>query len=122
MAAKKKSGPKKASKGKSGCLKQNGKLKKGFKWAKGRKGYCQPVAAAKKKSGGKKKGGGKKKAAAASSSSAPSVKPMSYDEAMRYIDPVGYKSGKYSRKTLAQEGQEMIGSKAMDGLGRLRRR
>jgi len=118
MAAKKKSGPKKASKGKNGCLKQNGKLKKGFKWAKGRKGYCSPVAAKPKKTPAKK--GGKKKAAAkkSSSSSPAAVKPMSYDEAMRYIDPVGYKSGKYSRKTLAQEGQEMIGSRAMDGMRR----
>ena len=68
MAAKKKGGPKKATKGKNGCLKNNGKLKKGFKWAKGRKGYCQPVAAkkaAKKggKKGGAKKGGSRKKAA-----------------------------------------------------------
>jgi hypothetical protein len=39
---------KKASKGKSGCLKGNGRLKKGWRWAKRRKGFCVP--AKKKKS------------------------------------------------------------------------
>lgn len=33
----------KASRGKRGCLKQNGRLKKGFRWAKGRKGQCVVV-------------------------------------------------------------------------------
>lgn len=73
MAAKKKSGPKKASKGKNGCLKQNGRLKKGFKWAKGRKGFCSPTAAKKKK---KKSAPRKKKA-------------MSRADAMAYLDVGG---------------------------------
>jgi hypothetical protein len=30
----------KAHKGKNGCLKQNGRLKKGYRWAKGKKGHC----------------------------------------------------------------------------------
>lgn len=46
---------KKASKGKRGCLKSNGRLKKGFKWAKGRRGYCVPVKAAPKKKASKKR-------------------------------------------------------------------
>lgn len=47
---------KKASKGKRGCLKPNGKLKKGWRYAKSRKGYCMPTkSAAKKKKAGKKK-------------------------------------------------------------------
>lgn len=79
MASKKKSGPKKASKGKSGCLKQNGRLKKGFKWAKGRHGYCQPVPPKKKPA--KKKAAGKKRA--------PRAKKLTAAEAAGYLDVGG---------------------------------
>lgn len=86
MASKKKSGPKKASKGKSGCLKQNGRLKKGFKWAKGRKGYCAP---AKAKKPAKKKGGKKR---------APRVKKLTAAEAAGYLDVGGKEAAKYADK------------------------
>lgn len=53
---------KKARKGKRGCLTRAGKLKKGFRWAKRRKGFCIPT---KKKAAKKaRKAGGKKKVAA----------------------------------------------------------
>ena len=49
MAAKKKRGSmRKASTGKGGCLKAGGKLKKGWRWAKSRKGYCVRAKKAKK--------------------------------------------------------------------------
>lgn len=54
MAARKKQ--RKATKGKNGCLRPNGRLKKGWKWAK-RRGYCAPAKGKKKaaKKGGKKR-------------------------------------------------------------------
>jgi len=45
----------KAKKGKTGCLKPNGRLKKGFRWAKSRKGECVKAKSAPKKAAGKKK-------------------------------------------------------------------
>lgn len=50
---------KKASKGKRGCLTRAGKLKKGFRWAKRRKGMCIAI---KKKKATKKKPAKKKTA------------------------------------------------------------
>lgn len=48
---------KKATKGKNGCLKPNGRLKKGFRWAKSRKGFCIKADSAKKgHAKGKKRG------------------------------------------------------------------
>ncbi|NDF13486.1 MAG: hypothetical protein EB060_11825 [Proteobacteria bacterium] len=44
---------KKASKGKRGCLNRKGKLKKGFRWAKSRKGFC--IAVGKKHKPAKRK-------------------------------------------------------------------
>ena len=93
-AKKKKSGVKKASKGKTGCLKNNGKLKKGFKWAKGRKGYCQPVAAKPKKAGKK---GGKKKAPAKKMATLPAGMDI-----MDYLDVGGVERKKYEAKKAAE--------------------
>lgn len=95
MAAKKKSGPKKAAKGKNGCLKNNGKLKKGFKWAKGRKGFCLPVAAKPKKAAGKK--GGKKKAPAKKMATLPAGMDI-----MDYLDVGGTERKKYEAKKAAE--------------------
>jgi hypothetical protein len=62
MAAKKKSmKARKASRGKTGCLKQNGQLKKGWKRVKGRKGFCQPVPPKTAKKGAAKKRAPKRK-------------------------------------------------------------
>ena len=36
----KRSSMKKASTGKGGCLKSKGRLKKGWRWSRSRKGYC----------------------------------------------------------------------------------
>jgi hypothetical protein len=89
MAAKKKSGPKKAAKGKTGCLKQNGRLKKGFKWAKGRKGFCSPTAAKK----AAKKGAAKKRAPKRKSPTLP--KGM---DVMDYLDVGGKVRAAYEAK------------------------
>jgi hypothetical protein len=64
MAAKK---MKKATKGKRGCLTRAGKLKKGWKWSKSRKGFCAP---AKKKAAKKGKRKSAKRSAAAKKAAA----------------------------------------------------
>lgn len=63
---------KKARKGKRGCLTRAGKLKKGFRWAKRRKGFC--ISTTKKKAAKRRKVGSKKKATARRRRSVP---PMS---------------------------------------------
>lgn len=111
MAAKKKSGPKKASKGKNGCLKLNGRLKKGFKWAKNRKGYCQPVAAKPKKAAAKKaaskKGGKKKSAARKKADKTLGIK--THADLMNYLDVGG-------KVTKAYEAQKAAGFTAGGGI------
>lgn len=105
MAAKK-SGPKKASKGKNGCLKNNGKLKKGFKWAKGRKGYCQPVAAKKAAKKGGKKGGAKKSPAkkrmTRGQRRAAELGIKTYADAMNYLDVGGKVTKEYEAAKAAK--------------------
>jgi hypothetical protein len=39
---------KKATTGKGGCLKSKGRLKKGWRWAKRKKGFCVPAKKSKK--------------------------------------------------------------------------
>lgn len=83
---------KKASKGKRGCLTRAGKLKKGWRWSKGRKGYCvHAKKAAKKKrtSSAKRKAAGRKAAAT--------------------------RKARAAARMLMAEGQSIIGSQAMDG-------
>lgn len=87
---------KKATKGKNGCLKPNGRLKKGFRWAKGRKGYCLST----KKSAAKKK-------------RQPPARPIDVERADEL------------KRIAAMRGADrdrLIGSQAMDGLRRRRRR
>lgn len=86
---------KKASKGKRGCLKPNGRLKKGFKWAKSRRGYCVSVAAKKKSSSRKRKS--TKRSAAAKRAAAT-------------------RKARAAAAILAAEGQSLIASRAMDGI------
>ena len=84
---------KKASKGKRGCLTRAGKLKKGWRWAKGRKGHC---VHAKKKAAPKKARKSAKRSAAARKAAAT-------------------RKARAAERMLAAEGQMVIGSRAMDG-------
>lgn len=91
MAARKKM--KKASKGKSGCLKSNGRLKKGFKWAKSRRGYCVSVAPKKKST--RKKSTRKSRARKS---------PASIMDAMSILDVGGREAAKYAARQQYEAG------------------
>lgn len=92
----------KAKKGKNGCLKANGRLKKGFRWVKGKKKAC---VYAKGKAQRAKKVYGKRRRAY----------PKFKSEAE------GWKPWATYGSTLPAEPVE-IASKAIDGLRRRRRR
>lgn len=102
----------KATKGKNGCLKPNGRLKKGFRWAKNRKGICIPTKKAGKKAGKKTRKVGTKRGTSAS------VEQRVRQEVSKIEDRMVRDSAWAKEKA---EGA-LVPQHAMDGLRRRRRR
>ena len=86
---------KKASKGKRGCLTRDGKLKKGFRWAKRRKGFCIPT---KKKAAAKKKAAKKKAAAKKRTPRRRALEPMSAELTAAILSVPTSPEARYARR------------------------